>query len=438
ERLRRSGKTLVVLAATLAAASLLFTFNLNNEAASFLRTPEQGHRKLLQLNHFNDPKSTKARSKNTVLWTTSIKPSSSTLASLVSDVPWRGGIQNAQWCRPPEEDEDHAPPIDFNQCEGHQLIDIHINGGMTSQLNKILRVVLWAARVNSCFFVNEEKGNKRKRFSPNKLGYRTTEDGKDNYIPNFLDRYFDHMGLDKSRFEEMVSSGKFSVLTPTPGEIQAWDFGGEHSLTMDDPSKRFRLRSIPHLGYVDVDNISLKKTFLRRMFRIKPNVREHACHRLASQGLDKEYIALSIRRGDKETEMEILHTVDPYIKEAEAAIKSHFGGEVPTFFVATDDCAVMQEFREYRPEWNFVSECDNATEENGFVFKEMKFWNEEQTDAHFNKFIAEMIGMASAKFWIGVPTTNVSFWVYFMRHLQARDDTYAFVQKPLGHPGLPW
>ena len=172
------------------------------------------------------------------------------------------------------------------------------------------------------------------------------------------------------------------------------------------------------------------------MFRLRPAVREHACNRLASQPLNDEYMALSIRRGDKVTEFELVSTVDPYIEKAEGAIQTHFGGRVPTFFVATDDCTVMEEFRQARPNWTFVSECDDVSEANGFVYKDMKYWTEEQTDAHFNKFITEMIGMASAKYWIGVSTTNVSYWIYFMRDARAHDDTYAFVDKKPGI--LPW
>ena len=92
---------------------------------------------------------------------------------------------------------------------------------------------------------------------------------------------------------------------------------------------------------------------------------------------------------------------------------------VPAIFVATDDCTVLKELREARPMWHFVSECDNLSNEaNGFVFKDMKEWTEEQTDAHFHKFIAELIALASAKYFIGVSTTNVTYWVYFMRSLE--------------------
>ncbi len=177
----------------------------------------------------------------------------------------------------------------------------------------------------------------------------------------------------------------------------------------------------------NVDNILLKKNFLRRFFKILPRFRELACSRLSEHGLNDEYIALSIRRGDKILEFELESDLQPYIDRAENAVLSHFNGILPKFFVATDDCSVMEELRELRPNWNFVSECDNATESNGFVITEMKYWSEEQTDSHYEKFITEMIAMASAKYFIGVSTTNVSYWVYFMRHAEAKDDTYVFV-----------
>jgi hypothetical protein len=316
-----------------------------------------------------------------------------------------------------------------------------INGGMTSYLNKILKVAMWAARENSCFYINEGLGvlndaDGGRHFSHSKLGYRLVN-GRDTYIEPFLTRYFGQMGLEKGRFEEMLASGNYEVITPSPSDINHHDFGGKASLTTDDPNKRYEIISIPQLGFENLERITLKKQFLRRMFRINPDVRDSACNHLASQGLDDEYMALSVRRGDKVTETSILETVDPYIQLAEKGIQSHFGGVPPTMFVATDDCSVMDEFRAARPQWTFVSECDNASEENGFVFKEMKLWNEEQTDAHYQKFIAELIGMASAKYWIGVASTNVSYWVYFMRPLVASDATFVWADPPRV-PGLPW
>ena len=196
--------------------------------------------------------------------------------------------------------------------------------------------------------------------------------------------------------------------------------------TYDHPM-RHKERTLDILNMYEVDNILLKKIFLRRFFRIHSKWREITCSRLAEVGLNDEYIALSVRRGDKALEYGLVSDLQPYIDSAERAALTHFGGKVPTLFVASDDCGVMRELRDLRPDWNFVGECDHATEQNGFVIADMKNWTEEQTDAHYAKFITEMIAMASAKYWIGVSTTNVSFWIYFMRHLNARDDTYKFV-----------
>lgn len=423
-----SSLRMLALTTALVASSLLVASLRNKDYQSFLRTSandDQEHRQLTQLNDFNDPKSIQTRT-----------PSPHDIL----DQARSGFMHNTQWCRPPEEDEFPAAPIDFNQCENPQLIYMDINGGMTSYLNKILKVAMWAARQDSCFYINEGlgvlNGDGGKHFSHSKLGYRLV-DGQDTYIIPFLTRYFGQMGIDKSQFEQMFASGNYDVISPSPSEISHHDYGGKASLTTDDPEKRFEIMSIPNLGYNNVERISLKKHFLRRMFRINADVRDRACHRLASQGLDEEYMALSVRRGDKVTETSVLNTVDPYILLAEEGIKTHFDGQVPTMFVATDDCGVLEEFREARPDWTFVSECDNASEENGFVYKEMKFWSDEQTDAHFNKFIAEMIGMASAKYWIGVATTNVSYWIYFMRPLTATDDTFIWADPPRV-PGLPW
>ncbi len=136
---------------------------------------------------------------------------------------------------------------------------------------------------------------------------------------------------------------------------------------------------------------------------------------------------MSIRRGDKVLEYELDSSLQPYIDKAEVGIETHFGGVPPTIFVASDDCSVMQEVRELRPTWTFVGECDNASEANGFVIAETKTWTVEQTDQHYEKFLTEMIALASAKYFIGISNTNVALWVYFMRHFDATDDSWIFV-----------
>ena len=77
----------------------------------------------------------------------------------------------------------------------------------------------------------------------------------------------------------------------------------------------------------------------------------------------------------------------------------------------------MKEFRDLRPDWMFVGECDNPAfqEEEGFTLDSMHKWNGNQMDAHFGKFFTELFGMAISKFWIGIKYSNVSWFVFLMR-----------------------
>ena len=122
---------------------------------------------------------------------------------------------------------------------------------------------------------------------------------------------------------------------------------------------------------------------LRLVFRILPKMRDMSCERLSKLDLQEEYIAMSVRRGDKSLEFELDSSLQPYIDKAEIAIQSHFEGRMPTIIVASDDCSVMQELRELKPEFIFVGECDNANQSNGFVIAETKHWTLEETDNHY-------------------------------------------------------
>jgi hypothetical protein len=137
---------------------------------------------------------------------------------------------------------------------------------------------------------------------------------------------------------------------------------------------------------------------------------------LEAHGLGDDYLAFSVRRGDKDTEKHTtISKTEEYIAMAEVVIRFDFGGVVPRIFVATDDCDVMGELRALRPEWTFVSECDHVSSHGGFVIEDMAEWTPDETDAHFMKFFVELYGIVAAKIVIGVSYTNVTWWSYFMR-----------------------
>lgn len=278
---------------------------------------------------------------------------------------------------------------------------------------------IWAFEEGVCFFVDEQG------ISPARIAERSPSE---NTIFPFLERYFEPIGLPRDSEVVKKATNHEWFISPTYHQIQYHEFGRRSGgLTTFDNPIRHKIRSLEYLELWDMENIHLKKLMMRRLFRILPEMRNIACSRLSATGLQDEYIAMSVRRGDKALEFEIESSLQPYVDKAEIAIRTHFGGVTPTIFVASDDCSVMQELREFRPNWTFVGECDHATEDNGFVIADMKTWSLEQTDRHYEKFITEMIAMASAKYFIGVSTTNVSYWIYYMRHYNAEDDTFVFV-----------
>lgn len=326
------------------------------------------------------------------------------------------GIQNAEWCKPPTED-----PLPYDQCKfTDSIFRIGVHGGLTNALHFILKGALWAFEEDMCFFVDEISP------SGSKMAYRETPEGS---INPFLTRYFEPIGQprESENVQQYLKDNK--IIDIGYHQIQYHEYGkASGGLQIEDYEGRHKIRDIQPLHLWEKDNIWLKKHILRRLFRIKAGERNRSCARLVSHGLNDEYIALSVRRGDKALEYELESSMQPYIDHAENAIKSHFGGKVPVLFVATDDCTVMEDLRTLRPSWKFISECDKAqNDQNGFVIEEMKYWTLDQTDQHYHKFITELIAMASAKFFIGVSTTNVSLFLYWMRAYEQEDDTWVFV-----------
>ena len=334
-----------------------------------------------------------------------------------SNVPF-DGILNSEWCRPPVE-----PPLPYFNCKRDKLMRIGVYGGLTNALGFILKGGVWAFQEEWCMYIEEGKGADR---GASRIARRAAPEPT---VDPFLDRYFEPIGIPKSNILVKNKQHLFNeVIEPHYHDI-AHQMYGQHSggiKELNYPDRFFKW-DIKSLGLYGKNVIWLKKYMLRRMIRLLPERRTVSCKRLDNLGLHEEYIAMSIRRGDKAIEFELVETVQPYIEKAELAIQNHFGGILPKIFVASDDCAVMDEFRQAKPDWNFVSECDNASESNGFVIEDMEKWTLEQTDAHYQKFFSELIAMASAKYFIGVPTTNVAIMVYFMRSYYAADDTWTFV-----------
>lgn len=328
----------------------------------------------------------------------------------------------SSWCS--AETNPEYGPLPYETCDASGIIyRIPLEGGMT---NAIKMVVLGAIRAleegNRCFFIDETYSHLN---NFDKVNY---------YHNGFYARYFEKIGLynEDPRVQLALKEGRIRSLT----WVEVWKpleyrrvFGGT--------------TSIPSLGYHQVPNHMLKAILLKRLWRPLSSIRDTTCARVRetltgspSTSQISPFIAMSVRRGDKQTELFEFISMEKYLLAAEKIIHSQFQGIAPTIFVASDDCSVLPTLRSNRPHWNFVSECD--TEKNnqhdpqqssstttegeqqqqqgvGFDLRNLKQWGPEEYDAHYGKFMAELYAMTMAKYWIGVTYTNVSWFVYFMR-----------------------
>ena len=298
------------------------------------------------------------------------------------------------WCLPQE-----LPRVDFNNCNHTDVVyALPFTGGLTNALKMVLLGSLIALENNRCFFVDESRSQLRKRDDPSQE------------FDSFWNHYFEPMGLPADS----------PIVQKARAENRVYRFRSVQDIFTSSHNRRSHgdLTTIESLHYKDMEGHLLKKIMIRRMWRLLPHLRDATCQALDHRyGLHQEYLAFSVRRGDKKTVEHFEYAdLNDYLLTAETGgVQRQFDNEMPKVFVATDDCSVMRDFRNHRPQWTFVSECDRVQHEDGFALADMTAWTKEQTDAHFQKFFIELYALAIAKVYIGVATTNVAYWAFFMR-----------------------
>jgi hypothetical protein len=299
----------------------------------------------------------------------------------------------ADWCMTPG-----LPPLDFKACDPQLPVNrLPLVGGLTNALKMVLLGVIMSYEEGRCFFIDG---------SDSALVIEATSSTPKLSV---LQRYFEPMGLDPE--DPIVKQAIAENRVETKDWTKVWDGLKERRIS---DSKHF----IEYLAGTEVNGHVLKFITMTRLWRPKEAVRDKACLTLEHQGLNDDYMAFSVRRGDKhEVEHFNYPTADLYIAEAEKAIPKRFGGVLPKIFVATDDCNVMQEFRALRPTWTFVSQCDEVehSADSGFAYADMKHWTADDMDRHYSKFMVELLGLSVARIVVGVMYTNVAWWVLFMR-----------------------
>lgn len=315
-----------------------------------------------------------------------------------------------EWCLPPQ-----LPPINYGDCNTRGVYNaVPLLGGLTNGLKMLLLSVIKSIEDdNSCFFIDETNSMFPKQFGP------------------FLENYFEPIGL-PVQSDAVQTATREGRTVPLPWK-DVW-------VDMQNRRVAGTVHDLPALAYDRAEGHDLKRNMMRRVWRPLPRIRDATCAQLESHiAHGEEYIALSIRQGDKTTEGFAFATVQQYLDQIDEVVPIHFGaaGNVaPLIFVATDDCGPLQELRKARPNWRFVSECDRL-EQHGYVLQDQQKWSKEELDDHYAKFFVELFAMAGAKVWIGVAYTNVSWWVYFMRRKTEEKTYYLLDTEGSGSKAAP-
>jgi hypothetical protein len=261
----------------------------------------------------------------------------------------------AEWCSPPI-----LPPLPYDTCTDKSKVNaVPLYGGLTNSLKMVLLGAILSFEEDRCFFVDE---------SESELIHRGDSSES---LDSFINRYFEPIGM--SAKSEIVATAQKS------NNIDVRDYKVVWS-TIRNRRMYGQTYNINSLHYPNIEGHQLKRVMLRRMWRPLPHIRDETCSGLASHIQGNEFMTFSVRRGDKASEENFsFASVQQYIDMAEQAIPSHFDGKVPTIFVATDDCTAMKEFRDLRPTWTFVSECDKQEKivgHSGFALADMKAWSQ--------------------------------------------------------------
>mmetsp|Transcript_18005 Transcript_18005/g.27280 ORF Transcript_18005/g.27280 Transcript_18005/m.27280 type:complete len:506 (-) Transcript_18005:111-1628(-) len=320
----------------------------------------------------------------------------------------------------------------YGACPPDSILNIiPFHGGMTNGLKFVLLGALLSFEENRCFMVSEEDSHLNPGYHNHQDGATTTTTTTTEDSSSFIDHFFEGIGLPRTHpfVKAKLERGMYQVREWR----EYWDNlrrrRTEHYHFRFDNNNNNTSAAYHHPAG-RVNGLHLKRHLLRHLWHLKPEYRNATCRALQDQAIfQTDYIAMSIRRGDKMKE-EQSHLNNPptmadYIAKAERLIPYMFPTNnnneeetppPPKIFVATDDCTCVSTLRKARPQWLFISQCDQLSEtQNGFDILDVPKMNEAQREEHFRKFFVELYALALSKVFIGVAYTNVAWFAYMMR-----------------------
>lgn len=280
----------------------------------------------------------------------------------------------------------------YGACPPDSILNvIPFHGGMTNGLKFVLLGALLSFEENRCFTVSEDESHLNPAYHHGEGASTTAESS------SFIDHFFEGIGLPRNHpfVQTKMQRGLYEVREWR----EYWDDLRQRRTEQHhyqfNTSDAYR-HPTPH-----VNGLHLKRHLLRHLWHLKPQYRDATCQALKDQAIfQTDYIAFSIRRGDKMKEQHFNPpTMADYIVKAERLIPYMFpNGETPKIFVATDDCMYVGILRKARPQWQFLSQCDQLSEtQNGFDILDVPQMNEAQREEHFRKFFVELYALALSK-----------------------------------------
>jgi hypothetical protein len=266
---------------------------------------------------------------------------------------------------------------------------IRLEGSTASAMRTMVLGAMFSFKQNRCFFVDDP--------------IRLTKD------------YFEPIGLPRLHpiVVKAIAENRIHVVTPR----EYWDD---------------RIPLSGDVSMFDMENVNglfLRKVMLRRILKLKSNVRDDICDNLDQFPLGDKFMTISVKQHrtyyDVEVRGEIpqnllprTYELDAYIHHAKDAFRFFYNNTVLPIYIATDDCKVMQQLRKMEPTWKFYSECDFLPK--GYIFSPFNVWNnaeltEAQRKAFMHKIFVDLWAMAVSTYFIGNGAADMAWIAYFMR-----------------------
>jgi hypothetical protein len=154
---------------------------------------------------------------------------------------------------------------------------------------------------------------------------------------------------------------------------------------------------IPQMG-IEGDIFHAKQILLQQMYRF--NAETTTALKAATAGIQKPFIGLHIRRGDKLVSEAKLVELDQYVAAMQETMP-----QLTRVFIATDDYAVVKEFKERHPQYEIETLCQQT--QKGYQQSSHNQASSAAKRAVIHGILADIECLCRAEHFIGTFSSNI-------------------------------